>query len=221
MLTLTRADYENEPATRISIPARNKEDHDLEVQLADAVKNDATTGFLQQRYLIAAVRERCAHPMKGGVRQFAYVKPDRFVEIQAAIGVLASEDFMAQFAELLRMQLTAIDLCGRFGGNGFLVMLERGTARDVETWAENVVKRVNEHTVHVRREESVGDGHRRPRAAARRQPRRRGAPSPMPSTPRAAAASSAAIRCTRSTSPTPTRACRPTTRSGSSTSRAR
>jgi hypothetical protein len=30
------------------------------VQLADAVKNDASTGFLQQRYLIAAVRERCA-----------------------------------------------------------------------------------------------------------------------------------------------------------------
>jgi PAS domain S-box-containing protein/diguanylate cyclase (GGDEF)-like protein len=146
VLSLTRADYENEPATRISIPARNKEDHDLEVQLADAVKNDASTRFLQQHYLIAAVHARCAHPMKGGVRQFAHVKPDRFLEIQNAIGVLASEDFMAQFAELLRMQLTASDLCGRFGGNGFLVMLERGTERDVETWAENVVKRVNEHT---------------------------------------------------------------------------
>jgi diguanylate cyclase (GGDEF)-like protein len=146
VLTLTRADYENEPATRISIPARNKEDHDLEIQLADAVKNDASTRFLQQRYLIAAVHARCAHPMKGGVRQFAYIKPDRFLEIQNAIGVLASEDFMAQLAELLRMQLTASDLCGRFGGNGFLVMLERGTERDVETWAENVVKRVNEHT---------------------------------------------------------------------------
>ena len=29
-----KADYENEPATRISIPARNKKDHDLELQLA-------------------------------------------------------------------------------------------------------------------------------------------------------------------------------------------
>src|SRR5271165_6123397 len=145
VLTLTKADYENEPATRISIPARNKKDHDLEVQLADAVKNDASTRFLQQRYVIAAVHARCAHPMKGGVRQFAYIKPDRFLEIQNAIGVLASEDFMAQLAELLRMQLTASDLCGRFGGNGLLVMLERGTARDVETWAENVVRRVNEH----------------------------------------------------------------------------
>ena len=146
VLSLTKADYENEPATRISIPANDRKDRDLEVQLADAVKNDASTRFLQQRYLIDAVRERCMHPMKGGVRQFAYVKPDRFVEIQAAIGVLASEDFMAQLAELMRMQLTATDVCGRFGGNGLLILLERGTARDVETWAENVVQRIGEHT---------------------------------------------------------------------------
>ena len=146
VLSLTRADYENEPATRISIPANHSKDRDLEVQLADAVKNDVTTGFLQQRYLVAAIRERCTHPMRGGVRQFAYVKPDHFAEIQASIGVLSSEDFMAQFAELLRMQLTATDLCGRFGGNGFLILLDRGTARDVETWAENVVQRIGDHT---------------------------------------------------------------------------
>jgi multidomain signaling protein FimX len=144
-LMLSKADYENEPAIRITIPVRHKKAHDLEVQLADAVKNDATTGFLQQRYLIAAVRERCSHVMKGGVREFAYVKPDRFSEIQVSIGVLASEDFMAQIAEIVRSQLTPSDICGRFGGNGFLVMLERGTARDVETWAENVIKRVGHH----------------------------------------------------------------------------
>ena len=144
-LLLTKADYENEPAIRIAISATHKKDHDLEVELADAVKNDASTRFLQQRYLIAAVRERCALSMKGGVRQFALIKPDRFIEIQNAIGVLASEDFMAQLADLLRKQLTPTDLCGRFGGNGLVVLVERGTARDVETWAENIVKRVNEH----------------------------------------------------------------------------
>jgi diguanylate cyclase (GGDEF)-like protein/PAS domain S-box-containing protein len=144
-LLLTKADYENEPAVRIAISAMHKKDHDLEVQLADAVKNDASTRFLQQRYLIEAVRDRCGHGMKGGVRQFAHIKPDSFLEIQSSIGVLMSEDFMTQIAELLRAQLTPTDICGRFGGNGFLALLERGTARDVETWAENVVKRVNEH----------------------------------------------------------------------------
>ncbi|MEA3139708.1 MAG: multidomain signaling protein FimX [Gammaproteobacteria bacterium] len=144
-LVLTRADYDNEPAVRIAISALHKKDRDLEVQLADAVKNDATTQFLQQRYLTAAMRERAAQNMKGGVRQIAHLKPDRFIDIQHSIGVLASEDFMAQLAELLRSQLTSTDLCGRFGGNGILVMLDRGTAKDVETWAENIVKRVHSH----------------------------------------------------------------------------
>jgi diguanylate cyclase (GGDEF)-like protein/PAS domain S-box-containing protein len=148
-LTLTKADYEGEPATRISIPARHKKDLDLEVRLAEAVKNDASTRFLQQRHLVDAVTVRCAESMKGGVRQFAHIKPDRFTEIQQSIGILASEDFMAQLAELLRVQLTPTDICGRFGGNGFLILLERGTARDVETWAENVVKRVGSHTFSI------------------------------------------------------------------------
>jgi diguanylate cyclase (GGDEF)-like protein/PAS domain S-box-containing protein len=148
-LSLTKADYENEPATRISIPANHKKDLDLEARLDEAVKNDASTRFLQQRYLITAVRERCTVGIKGGVRQFAHIKPDRFADIQHSIGILASEDFMVQLAELLRAQLTPTDLCGRFGGNGFLVMLERGTARDVETWAENVAKRVNAHTFSI------------------------------------------------------------------------
>src|SRR5277367_6693592 len=65
-LNLTKADYENEPAVRIAIAALHKKDRDLEVQLADAVKNDSTTQFLQQRYLIAAVRERAEQNMRGG-----------------------------------------------------------------------------------------------------------------------------------------------------------
>ena len=144
-LVLTRANYDNEPAVRIAISALHKKGRDLEAQLADAVKNDATTQFLQQRYLIAAMRERTAQNMKGGVRQIAHLKPDRFIDIQHSLGVLSSEDFMAQLAELLRSQLTSTDLCGRFGGNGILVMLDRGTAKDVETWAENIVKRVHAH----------------------------------------------------------------------------
>ena len=123
--------------------------------------------------------------MKGGVRQFAHIKPDRFIEIQNAIGVLASEDFMAQLAELLRAQLTPTDVCGRFGGNGLLILLERGTARDVETWAENVVKRVERAYVRDRGQDSVGHGDRGPGAAARRP------------TPTSAAAITDAVSATR------------------------
>lgn len=149
-LHLAKADYDNEPAIRISIAA-GKKAVDLEHLLTDAVKNDASTRFLQQRYLIDAINERCAQSIKGGVRQFAHIKPDRFLEIQTAIGILASEEFIGQLAELLRVQIVPGDICGRFGGNALLVLLERGTARDIETWAENIVKRIQEHVF------SIGD----------------------------------------------------------------
>ena len=145
-ITLTKTDYEGESAVRVCVPSRQKENRDLEGELADAVKNDPSTGFLQQRHLISAVQERCALPMKGGVRQFALIKPDRFADIQSAIGVLRSEDFLVQLAELVRPQLTPNDICGRFGGNGLLVLLERGTARDMEAWAEAVIARIGQHT---------------------------------------------------------------------------
>src|SRR5579859_8038758 len=45
-LLLTKADYDDEPAIRISIPANHKKDVDLEARLDEAVKNDASTRFL-------------------------------------------------------------------------------------------------------------------------------------------------------------------------------
>ena len=77
------------------------------------------------------------------------MKPDKFAGIQADIGLLASEDFLVAFAELLRDQLTPNDLAGRFAGNTFVVLLERGTPRDVEAWAEHVVQRVGRHVFQI------------------------------------------------------------------------
>jgi PAS domain S-box-containing protein len=144
-LMLARTDHDNEPAVRIWVPARQREDRDLETRLNEAVKNDATSGFLQQRYLIEALRARGTVAMKGGVRQIVYIEPDRYDALREAVGVLRTEEFMSQLADLLRHQLTPTDVVGRFGGTGLMLMLERGTARDVETWARNMVKHVDQH----------------------------------------------------------------------------
>jgi multidomain signaling protein FimX len=144
-LMLARTDHDNEPAVRIWVPARQREDRDLETRLTEAVKNDATSGFLQQRYLIEAIRARGTVAMKGGVRQIVYIEPDRYDALRESVGVLRTEEFMAQLADLLRDQLTPTDVVGRFGGTGIMLMLERGTARDVETWARNMVKHVEQH----------------------------------------------------------------------------
>jgi diguanylate cyclase (GGDEF)-like protein len=149
-LQIDAEEFDGEPCVRVCIPSRRDSGgQEIEQELKDAVRRDPSTGFLHRRYLIEALRARFAQPVKGGVRQLAYIKPDKFAAIQADIGVVASEDFLVAFAELLRDQLAPNDVAGRFGGNSFVVLLERGAIRDVEAWAEHIVKRIAGHMFQV------------------------------------------------------------------------
>ncbi|HKE43761.1 MAG TPA: EAL domain-containing protein [Steroidobacteraceae bacterium] len=150
-LRLDAEEFDGEPCVRICVPSPRGSGggQEIEKELKDAVRRDPSTGFLHRRYLIEELRARLAEPAKAGVRQLAYIKPDKFGSIQADIGVVASEDFLVAFAELLRAQLAPKDVVGRFGGNSFAVLVERGAARDVEAWADHLVKRVAGHMFQV------------------------------------------------------------------------
>jgi diguanylate cyclase (GGDEF)-like protein/PAS domain S-box-containing protein len=149
-LELSLTEFDGDPCVRISIAARrNDSGAQIEKQLKDAVRRDPSTGLLHRRFFVEELTARLAAAVKGGVRELAYVKPDKFASIQSEIGLLASEDFLVAFAELLRDQLTPNDLAGRFGGNTFVVLLERGTPRDVEAWAEHVVERIARHVFQI------------------------------------------------------------------------
>jgi diguanylate cyclase (GGDEF)-like protein len=149
-LQFNRAEFDGDACVRVSIASRRDSGGaQIEKQLQDAVRRDPSTGLLHRRYFVEALTARLAAPVKGGVRELAYVKPDKFASIQGEIGLLASEDFLVAFAELLRDQLTPNDIAGRFGGNTFVVLLERGTSRDVEAWADHVVQRVARHVFQI------------------------------------------------------------------------
>jgi diguanylate cyclase (GGDEF)-like protein/PAS domain S-box-containing protein len=148
-LTLERSEFDGEPCVRVCVPAHKDNAQAITERLQDAVRTDPSTGFLHRNYFIDAARARLQQPARGGVRYIAYLKPDKFGAVQSDIGIMASEDFLVAFAELLRDQLQPNDIAGRFGGNSFAVLLERGNARDVETWAENVVKKIGAHTFEV------------------------------------------------------------------------
>ena len=149
-LQLGRSEFDGDACVRICIATRRDSGGaQIEKQLKDAVRRDPSTGLLHRRFFVEALTARLGAAVKGGVRELAYVKPDKFASIQSEIGLLASEDFLVAFAELLRDQLTPNDLAGRFGGNTFVVLLERGTPRDVEAWADHVVQRVGRHVFQI------------------------------------------------------------------------
>jgi diguanylate cyclase (GGDEF)-like protein len=143
-LRLSRGEFEGEPSVRLVVAAGRRDNRQLEDQLADAVQRDPATGFLHRRYFLEQLRKRLAEPPRSGLRYLAYVEPDKYDAILGELGVLTGEDFLVEFARVLREQLQAGDLAGRFAGNGFMILLERGNLRDLEAWAELVARKVSQ-----------------------------------------------------------------------------
>ena len=148
-MVLTLGEHDGEPCVRMVVPARPRDERALADDLADAVRRDPSTGFLYRRPLIEALTARLATPPTGGVRYFALVKPDKFATVEHDVGVGASEQFLVEFATLLKEQLNSKDIAGRFGGVSFLVLLERGNERDVEAWSEQLVGKAAKHVVRI------------------------------------------------------------------------
>src|SRR5262245_3906971 len=136
---LVRAEFDGEPCVQVVVPARVADASEYQRKLEDALQSDPATGFLHRRIFIEKLRARLAEPAKGGVRCLVYVEPDKYETLHEDLGVLAGEDLITDFARLLREQLQPGDLAGRFGGQGFMLLVERGNTQDVEAWSEHVV----------------------------------------------------------------------------------
>jgi len=139
---LIRAEFDGEPCIQVCVPAKVADAGEYERKLQDAMQSDLATGFMHRRYFIEKLRTRLAEPVKAGVRCLAYIEPDKYEALHEELGVLVGEDFLADFARLLREQVQPGDLAGRFGGHGFMLLVERGTTQDVEAWSEHVVHKV-------------------------------------------------------------------------------
>lgn len=139
---LVRAEFDGEPCVQVVVPARVSDSGEYQRKLEDAMQSDPATGFMHRRYFVEKLRARLAEPVKGGVRCLAYIEPDKYEAVHEELGVLVGEDFLTDFARLLREQVQPGDLAGRFGGHGFMLLLERGNTQDVEAWSEHVVHKV-------------------------------------------------------------------------------
>jgi PAS domain S-box-containing protein len=141
-MELSRTDFDGEPAVRLCFAARKRESGNLNEQLTEALELDASTGALQRKFFIDHLKKALAQPIKAGVRELVAIQPDKLEGITEDIGPLALEDFISQFAGLIGETRQASDLFGRFGDGTLLLLMERGTARDIEVWATNLIRKV-------------------------------------------------------------------------------
>ena len=149
-IVLALGEYEGEPSVRLVVPARPRDEGKLAAELTEAIRSDASTGFLHRRELLDALAKRLATAAPGGMRHLALVKLDKFASIEHDVGVTASEEIIIEFAKLLKETLHPKEIIGRLGGVRFLALLERGNEHDVEAWSQQLLARVQKHSTRVR-----------------------------------------------------------------------
>jgi diguanylate cyclase (GGDEF)-like protein len=141
-IQLEPASVDGDPAVKLSVPRRRSETREPEEIIEQAVHKDPATGFYHRRRFLEVLTDRLDAKGGRGVRVLAYIRPDKFRELEEQVGPLATEDVLVQIAEQLRELLQPNDVPGRFGGQVFTVFLERGTLRDVQAWAEGALARI-------------------------------------------------------------------------------
>ena len=141
-IQLERAAVDGEPAIKLSVPRPQLETREPEEIVEQVVHKDPATGFFHRRRFLEVLTDRLDTAPRSGVRALAYLRPDKFRELEDQIGPLATEDVLIQIAEQLRELMQQQDVYGRFGGQVFTLYLERGSLRDVEAWAQNAVTKI-------------------------------------------------------------------------------
>jgi diguanylate cyclase (GGDEF)-like protein/PAS domain S-box-containing protein len=141
-MELAPAEFEAEPAVRLCVVAKQGDNATLPKQLNAALEHDASTGTLQRRFFIERLKPALAAAPKAGVRNLLCIEPDKLPALLDDVGPMMVEEFIGQFAGLINETRQQGDLIGRFGDATFMVLMERGTARDIETWATNLIRKL-------------------------------------------------------------------------------
>lgn len=136
---------------RITPPSRVPEEPTKLVH--DALKRDPTTLFFHRAQFLERITKRLAKKPPSGLHVLVYIKPDDFSKISGKVGLVSSEDVIAQFAEEVRKRMHPRDVAGRFEGTVIMALLERGNERDAEVWSQQLVDHIQATTFRINKQE--------------------------------------------------------------------
>ena len=96
----------------------------LQAKLTDQANRDALTGLYNRRYLNDSLQrefDRCAR--NGAPLSILLIDLDHFKQINDVHGHAAGDDVLRQVAALLQQDMRSSDICCRYGGEEFLLVL--------------------------------------------------------------------------------------------------
>ena len=141
-LEFQATDFEDGPCIQIRIAPPASAPEEPTKLVHEALKRDPTTLFFHRAQFLERITKRLKRKPKSGLHLLAYIKPDDFADIQGKVGIIDTEEVLAQLAEEIRKRLHPRDVAGRFEGTVIAALLERGNARDAEVWGTQLVEHI-------------------------------------------------------------------------------
>ncbi|RME73631.1 MAG: sensor domain-containing diguanylate cyclase [Planctomycetota bacterium] len=122
-------------------------------QLFQLVQQQARTDSLtqlanRQSYFEALEREVERAARYGGALTAAVLDIDRFKQINDAVGHLAGDQVLQELAQILAATVRVSDLCARYGGDEFALLLPESDLAAARAVAERIRTQVAEHRFH-------------------------------------------------------------------------
>ncbi len=148
-LEFRKFDLDDGPCVQIRIAPQLRIAEEPTKLVHDALKRDPTMLFFHRAQFIERISKRLQRKPAQGTHCLVYIKPDNFKEIRDKIGILNSEEILAQMAEEIRKRLHPRDVAGRFEGTSIMVLLERGSARDAQVWGKQICKHIEGFTFEI------------------------------------------------------------------------
>lgn len=148
-LQFRKINFDNAPCVQICIVQPDINSQEPTKLVHDALQRDPTTLFFHRSQFLERLRKRLSKKPSSGLQVLAYLKPDNFGALQDKVGILDSEEILAQFAEEVRKRMHPRDVAGRFEGTSLLVLLERGNAQDAQVWGKQLVDHIRNTTFDI------------------------------------------------------------------------
>ena len=148
-LEFRKLDLDDGPCVQVRIAPQLRIAEEPTQLVHNALQRDPTMLFFHRAQFIERINKRLHNKPAQGTHCLVYVKPDQFGAVLDKVGILNSEEILAQLAEEIRKRLHPRDIAGRFEGTSIMVLLERGSARDAQVWGKQFCDHIAQHTFDV------------------------------------------------------------------------
>ncbi|MPS28892.1 biofilm regulation diguanylate cyclase SiaD [Pigmentiphaga sp.] len=118
---------------------------DLNVALSDASNRDVLTGLANRRHLMHRLKEESERASRSGLPYtIAMLDIDHFKRINDTLGHAAGDRALIEVGRILQSSLREYDLCGRWGGEEFMLIMPGTTLVSAHALAQRVCKSIRE-----------------------------------------------------------------------------